>query len=157
MQNTAAACFLESNVSLLLPQLHGDDRVLASKAGAPTILLWAGFPHLRHLLKLQRGALCPPQHHICQHWEVNALPLASHLYIVFLGFVLWALYLLIPTLPFPAPLSCGAWLLHLKAKGVGHLRDRLRKQGTTVFSCQTLDTECWGHHRLLWSCSQPCL
>lgn len=107
-------------------QLHGDDWVLASQAGAPALLLRSGVTHLRHLLQLQRGALRPAQHHLREHRQDEPLPLPPRLLLLhhhhrFLLFVLLVrpLHLHVPANPIPPLLPRGARLLHLREENEG--------------------------------------
>lgn len=108
---------------LLRLQLHGHDRVLASKAGAAALLLRVGVTHLRHLLQLQRGALRPAQHHLRQHRQNEPVPLAPqlhhhhHRFLLLFILLIQPLLLHVPAHPVPALLPRGARLLHLRAKG----------------------------------------
>lgn len=114
--------YLGSDSSALLHlQLHGDDRVLASKAGAAPLLLRAGVTHLRHLLQLQRGALHPAQHHLRQHRQDEPLPLPPrllllhhHRFLLFFVFLIRPLHLHVPAHPVAPLLPRGASLLHLR-------------------------------------------
>lgn len=127
--------YLGSDSSPLLPfQLHGDDRVLAPKAGAAALLLRAGVSHLRHLLQLQRRALRPAQHHLRQHRQDEPLPFPPCLlqYHRFLHFVfpVRPLHLHIPAKPVPPLLPRGARLLHLREEFWGK-NDRWKKDSET--------------------------
>lgn len=102
--------------------------MLASKAGAPTFLLWAGVEHLRHLLQLQRGALRPAQHHLRQHWEDEPLPVSPHLlrlalrqqqrFLLLYAFLIRPLHLHVPADSVPLLWPCEAGMLHLRGEKV---------------------------------------
>lgn len=140
--NVSFVDFFPHSSSLLfspLLQLHGHDRVLASKAGAPTLVLRARVTYFLHLRQLHRGALRPAQHHLRQHRQDESLPFSPRLHFHkshFFSTLKWSLHVHVPAFPVPLPLPRGARLLHLKQQN-----QESRRWRTAVRSRPTLDTE----------------